>query len=155
MSVESIVSSLIGASALGLAVWQGYLTRKHNRLTVKPNIRIDRNYSTNPLELSILNTGLGPAIISSIQVTVDNIVIVAPRVQVLNDALRKIWCNQKNLRFHIYFDDEYICAGENHFLVSWQSPNSQESTVFIDQLQRLSIVVAYKSIYGEHFKTYG
>ena len=63
----SLSSAIIALSAMGIAVWQGYLARKHNILSVTPNLQINTN-SVDGILLSLLNNGLGPAVIESFKI---------------------------------------------------------------------------------------
>ena len=64
-----IFGTVIAASALGLTVWQGCLTRKHNRLSVTPHLDWHINTRWTPqgatFSFVLKNTGIGPAIIKS------------------------------------------------------------------------------------------
>lgn len=70
----AISSTVIAAAALAVAVWSSIQTRAHNELSVQPLLRI--HFSNNPTsEMSgflIENVGLGPAIVTSSQVKVNN-----------------------------------------------------------------------------------
>lgn len=72
MGISDRSLSLITAiAAVGIAVWQGYLTRKHNYLSSRPDLTgggialPDENII---FKKAVKNSGLGPAIIGSIDV---------------------------------------------------------------------------------------
>ena len=68
---------LIGISALIVSVWQVQLSRAHNRLSVRPYLRFNSsnvNFAVEDRfrhELTLSNSGQGPAIIRSLEHTVD------------------------------------------------------------------------------------
>ena len=63
----AIVSAFIALCALGLSVISLMFTRKHNRLSVRPHLRIDFcRKRPNDCKIIICNHGLGPAIIEDI-----------------------------------------------------------------------------------------
>jgi len=67
---------LIGISALVVSVWQVQLSRAHNKLSVRPYLRINSSNLMNGVdghfkhELSISNSGQGPAIIKYFEFSV-------------------------------------------------------------------------------------
>ncbi|GGQ13875.1 hypothetical protein [Shewanella litoralis] len=64
--IIAISSILIALCALVTTIWQGMITRKHNKLSVRPIISVYVIVSgDNTLGLKIVNQGLGPAIITS------------------------------------------------------------------------------------------
>lgn len=60
-------SETIAASALLLAVWQGWTLRRHNKLSVEPRLLIYseqfEKQNSETFKIYIKNTGLGPAIV--------------------------------------------------------------------------------------------
>ena len=66
MNTETIISlsaTVIALSAFGVALWQGYVTRKHNRLSVKPMLHFDIGMIEDDFVLKLTNSGIGPAVI--------------------------------------------------------------------------------------------
>ena len=65
----------IALFALLLTFYQSYLTRKHNRLSVKPHLTVfsEFEYSNKIFtwNVTLTNCGLGPAIIDSYRVATD------------------------------------------------------------------------------------
>ena len=70
--IISISSVFIACMALFVAVWQGYATRKHNRLSIKPILHTSLDFSEGKVSLRVKNCGVGPAIIKTIQVNFHN-----------------------------------------------------------------------------------
>ena len=73
-TIIAIASTVIAGAALVVAVWSGNQTRTHNELSVEPVVNIE--FTNHPDEeysgLVITNVGLGPAIIISLSVSLDN-----------------------------------------------------------------------------------
>ena len=65
--VTTLAVIFISMCALGLTIWQGYLTRKHNKLSVKPIIDSMQDSHGSSFKLSIENHGLGVALVSDIK----------------------------------------------------------------------------------------
>ena len=62
-----IAGLLVALLALGLTLWQGWLTRTHNRRSVRPHLdwrtHTARSDSGVSFRFLIRNTGIGPAIV--------------------------------------------------------------------------------------------
>jgi hypothetical protein len=58
--------------ALGVSFWQGYVTRRHNILSLQPKLTIESNtyLGESSFEYDVKNVGLGPAEITSFKVFV-------------------------------------------------------------------------------------
>ncbi len=99
-------SNVIAICALGATFWQAYLSRRHNRLSVKPHIEISTGFNFNQQEyfINILNNGIGPALITRIQLFVDGNEVNAQKSEVFSDVISTL--------FHLY---RYK---ENYFLIS-------------------------------------
>lgn len=71
--IIAISSAIIAVLALLTTLWQGYIARKHNRLSIRPFLehrqaRIEGQYVT----VSIINRGLGPAMLESVFFTISS-----------------------------------------------------------------------------------
>ena len=68
-----ITSISIALAAAIITIWQGFLTRKHNRLSVKPILRIDTQFLLGKqCKILLVNNGIGPAIIKSVKYFIDD-----------------------------------------------------------------------------------
>ncbi len=64
-AITAIVSLLIG-------VYQAYLMRRHNRLSVKPHLDLFMDCTESEFRLSVRNDGLGPALIISAKIKLND-----------------------------------------------------------------------------------
>lgn len=73
VTLADVASIIIAVAALATAVWSGVAARRHNRLSVIPRLRINHRFrhSTDFLGIRIANAGLGPAIVTSIELLLD------------------------------------------------------------------------------------
>lgn len=62
---------IVALCALIVSVHEGRATREHDRLSVKPYLEIDFDYTDKGAGFLLLNEGLGPAVIRSFVVHVD------------------------------------------------------------------------------------
>ncbi len=63
----AVGSAVIALSALGLAIYEGYQNRKHNRLSVRPALNINRFQKDRTVYAVLVNGGLGPAKITKLE----------------------------------------------------------------------------------------
>ena len=65
-------AAVIALCALAVSIWQGRVMRFHQMLSVKPHIDIDyKFFPGKPIEIRMLNNGVGPAIIKSFKILYD------------------------------------------------------------------------------------
>ena len=66
---------VIALSALGFAIWQGYIARRHNKLSVRPHLTFTSMLLDKEphLTVNIKNNGLGTAIITDYKVILDGV----------------------------------------------------------------------------------
>ena len=66
-------AALTALAALGVAVWEGMMARRHSRLSVRPYLIITEHFagSRGRLGLTVSNEGLGPALVTKYSVRVD------------------------------------------------------------------------------------
>ena len=67
-----IVAAFIAACSAGVAVYFGQQTQQHNRLSVRPDLTMSFDYDDTGAGFHMSNKGLGPAVIGSFQIFVDN-----------------------------------------------------------------------------------
>ncbi len=71
-----VAAVVIALCALGVSLWQGWQTRAHNRLSVLPNLEIYAHFDLpaprENIGLYLVNTGVGPAKITRLDVYFDD-----------------------------------------------------------------------------------
>lgn len=74
VDVVGIAAVMVAAFALFATLWQSYVTRRHNRLSVAPYLRFDVYWTHTDIKeagIYLANKGVGPAIIRSFSVSLD------------------------------------------------------------------------------------
>ena len=66
--IPAIASGFIALLALFTTMYQSHLSRKHNRLSVKPHIALHSEEDGNTFKIIIRNDGLGPAKIDTLEI---------------------------------------------------------------------------------------
>ena len=69
--ILSISAIIIAVVSILVSVWEGTETRKHNRLSVQSKLEISFKANVNNFGYSLVNSGLGPAIIYDKKTFVD------------------------------------------------------------------------------------
>ncbi len=154
--VTGISSIVIASLAFFLTVYQTKQTNKHNRLTVKPHLQTWNTITKTTCSVFLLNNGLGPAFINSIDYYLDKKKLESKENEPVDVILGSI--------FNGYIEDPYttarfasnnvIKAGDKVTLVEFcikdNYPHDQYPIADIIG-DRTDIVVKYKSIYEEDF----
>ncbi|MFH8619539.1 hypothetical protein ACH4E8_31325 [Streptomyces sp. NPDC017979] len=155
MSAEIVVAVcavVIAVASLGVSVWQAYVTREHNRHSVRPVLQLHRGIHQGARSgVQLFNVGLGPAVIVSSTVSVDG-EVVGRWDKACADRVRT------GLPTHLnavtFGEDEVIPAGYSAYLLSLPQYDAGPHAPVEDLLsRRLTITIAYESFYGgENFR---
>lgn len=147
--VLSIGTLFIAVLALITSVWNAYSTRKHNRLSVKPNLTVHNEISSERIIFSLENNGVGPAIIKSFALISGDKEITCIDGLAYDSALDNLGVNLYHERYTPSIE-EHIPAQKVIQLfktLSQQEVNLEQSLETV--LQNLKFKVVYTSIYEE------
>jgi hypothetical protein len=149
----SIIAIIISVGALIISFWQGYLTRKHNKLSVKPHLVFWANYFADSGETGVFikNYGIGPAVIKKISIFIDGeIFIENDQNDFHKQAISQVEFQSGNLRFYEIPKDIIFPVGKiERFL--WETQNYYSNPDIKTGFDRLNYKIEYESIYGEKF----
>ncbi len=141
-------------AAVAVAIWQMWEMRKHNRLSVKPHLYFS-TYSVlgEAAGLRVTNGGLGPAIIKSFSLAVDNKWIDDTTRGGWLEASRLLGAEKIPLNVSWYSRDQIVKSGESaDILYTPTETRTPETDQYLDKLvKRLSVEIAYESAYRETF----
>lgn len=137
----------VGFSALFLSIWQAIQTRKHNRLSVQPHLRVDRLFG----RVILSSTGLGPARIRTIQFRVDDEFCPGDEFCSLARAMEKLMLIGTGVSARVPRSGDVLRSGEEHVLLSFKNfeKESESGKQIHDALGRLGLYIEYESIYGD------
>jgi len=150
--IIAISSIFIALLALFATIWQGLVTRKHNKLTVKPilSFQITLSSHSDKIGICIINKGVGPLILT------ESIISKAGKSSYLHkkDYIKLFpLLNNPSFHFGIPARNCSILPNENVWLISCSKHKEQDA--FIDlmdsEFKGLNIEIKYKSIYDEKF----
>ncbi|WP_087505598.1 hypothetical protein [Neiella marina] len=158
--MEIIIASaaaLIALCSLFVAVWQGYVSRKHARLSVMPHLDLHIAVSEQApfIGLSLENNGLGTARIRDIKIsklTNNEATIVVDNNSGWHDLLNAFDIKQTGVSWASISTDEAIPSGNEHHFLSIDKTSTELSDLkdklraMVDQML---IRVEYESLYSE------
>ncbi|MCA0902218.1 hypothetical protein [Microbulbifer agarilyticus] len=151
----AVSSALIALVALGLAIYEGRSNRQHNRLSLKPSLVMETSTTNSPPTISatIVNAGLGPAVIQNIQFFHHGTELVGDLEYELREAISKILEKFMVESTSVsIMNPGYVsrASSENNIVMIKVLP--QEPTC-IDNLKELlnviDVRIEYQSFYGE------
>ena len=147
----AITSVAIALIALAATFWQAHITRKHNRLSVKPIIQhIIESYPDGHLSLSLVNVGLGPAIIDKIEF-IDKISTIAINTEQLVDKLIIAMTNTNgNWSQTNFIGNTALEPGKvsEVFKLDLKPEHQEDYKILQNILDHTDLIVKYKCIYG-------
>lgn len=155
--IVSITATIISLSAFGVAVWQGYVARRHNRLSVKPMLHFDFGVVKDDLILTIKNTGIGPAIIRAWTVTFNGKSIGGNSLQIANKLFEEL--EVEHMGGNMYFPgfNQAMAAGGSYQILKIKNINLDKEVGqrIRNDLLLFEAIFKYESIYGEKFELRG
>lgn len=158
MKTENIIaasSALVACLALGLTIWQGSLTRRHNRLSVRPHLVVETSSDDFEYEVRLTNNGLGPAVIKRIDVTVDGNPILEDKMHKFELLLRRLFKNFAFLDETTELSNNYVMA-ENECVkimnLKFNGTKKPAPSWIKAQLNTVNLIIEYESFYKESLK---
>lgn len=147
------VSGILIALATAITtIWQGFLTRKHNRLSLKPLLEIERKAIIGEKASVVLkNKGIGPAIIKSALLYIDGI---ESTNRSDDDLAGQLGLTSPGINRHVLDPDDTLGSGEERYLIETQTSitddnlRKQIENIFF---HRLSFQIQFETLYDEKF----
>lgn len=143
-SFVALAALIVSLSALGVGVYEARLQRTHDRAEVWPNLEVGTFTSNDGATVVVNNTGLGPAIVEAITVSVDD----APQHTwpgVLHALLGDSTRNFGNTSLF----DHGVRPGDRVELLRL-TPSSMP-TPFWSKIGRVRIRACYRSVFDERW----
>ena len=151
--ITNHLSEIIACSALFVAVQQAYLTRRHNRLSVKPHLTIDTKVEQTSFAVNLVNNGLGPAIIKDFKIELNEICASnknSQELEVILEALFPANSSITNNSTHIStVATGYIMAQNKPKEILRAGFREKDRSEVMKMLTKLKFTVTYESFYGD------
>jgi hypothetical protein len=154
--ITGISTGVIALCALGLSIWQGILTRTHNRLSFRPHLTTWTHSDAEKgfYAVELINNGIGPAVIEEFSVKVDGKLVSGDGAEVIGKVLKIVLPNLPFKAQQSYLAKGYSMAPKERctiFAVQFLG-QSLPSKEFAEQaINRGDLDISYKSFYNERF----
>lgn len=151
-TVIAISAAIIALASLFVSIWSAVATRKHNRLSVTPHLRVDYSHKPGePVRVILSNNGIGTAIIKNFAIYLDGTLLTAKAAGGLTEALSKTGITGYFFAYTLSSDDA-VSSGEHMDLLSFSIKNNLEEMAKVQaSLSRISFRIDYGSMYGDKF----
>lgn len=151
----ALAAAFVSLCALCAVIWQGYLTWKHNKLSVKPNIDVLIDLKRiDPVKITIKNHGLGPAIVDKIYFIINDesydLSTVAPMVAFINKYFPDI---AEPITHHATQGQSVIGSNNEVMLIEFCGSDVDNSLFdkVHNMLKNLTIIIEYSCVYGRKY----
>jgi hypothetical protein len=149
--ITALSAVAVALASLTVSVWTGLLTRRHNRLSVTPHVRV--NFSHRPgehVKVTLSNSGIGPAVIKGMRTWVDGQVVSSTEAAGLVDALPKAGLSGEFYAF-TFFEGDALSPGEEKVLIEFgvDGEGAEAGQKLRAALARVGLMIEYESMYGD------
>jgi len=153
--ITAVVSLFIAVLALGVSLWQGMVTRTHNRLSVRPRLQLLYNaYRDKPPGFYFKNVGTGPAIIRKIEAYIDGKPVDVTHGKILPECIINTLCTKYTKWKTQHIAPGFsIMPGEELLYFGIYSPidSMKEEEEFSNKMLKVDFYVDFESIYNEQY----
>lgn len=141
----AIAALVVSVSAVVVGIYEAALQRRHDRAEVWPHLELTTFTTTNGASLSVTNTGIGPALIKSVVVTVDG-----ERSHNWNEVLTALLGHAPAEGFsNSTIAESALRPGDKVMLVGL--PNADMPPGFWTAVHRVGLTVCYSSVFDEYW----
>lgn len=148
-------TNVIALSALAATFWQASISRKHNKLSVKPylttwNTTTPDGYAV----VKIINNGVGPAHIKSFSIYVDGQKMTGEALEPHGKCLNIIFADYPFSWYGAYLGVDYMMSSNEQkdlIAIKFTGEKLPSDLEIEHRSKRARIVIDYESIYEEKF----
>lgn len=155
-------SDIIATTALVIALlamiatfWQAHAARAFGRISVRPHLDWGINrFPGKPVILYLSNSGLGPAVIDSITLTLDGRNYPIDNMELPKEIRDEVMSIGGLTEWVLFSKGTPISSGTQINLFSFQNQSLNQSSYnrAITLLERIGVEIDYSSMYKEKFK---
>jgi hypothetical protein len=138
----AVAALVVSVSAVAVGLYEAHLQRAHDRAEVWPHVEISTFVTPTGVSLSVDNTGLGPAIIKSVVVTVDG-----KARRSWDDVLRALGDSAPGPVGTTTVVDHALRGGERTTLVGLDRKTLPPH--FLEWVGRIAVTVCYSSVFND------
>ena len=139
----ALAALVVSVSAVAVGLYEAALQRKHDRAEVWPHLEITTYTSPKGASLSVENTGIGPALVKSIVVTVDG-----KRTHNWSEVLTSLLGHAPPAQFsNSTVSESALRPGDKVTLIAL--PNEDMPPGFWKSIARVGLTICYSSVFDE------
>lgn len=153
----AIMGVITAAFALFASIWQGWVARTHNKLSVTPHLAISSTiyFENGIVEFLMSNNGVGPAVVTFYGAMIDGIRTPFRSAKDSAEAFSKLGVRDKTYApAHVIFaEGEYLKVGERGIILSFShtAKNNEYREKVITCMSRFEFLIEYECVYGRKF----
>lgn len=151
-------SAVIALCAMAVTVWQGWISREHNKLSVQPHLDISLDFvEGQTVNINISNYGIGPALLKGLKCKVNEGAWEINKPTDYNPVFNALNMPLSTMRHSLVCFDSSSVIGvnktENLMSFPGSETNNDLNKKLIKGLSALEITIDYSCIYGKSFKS--
>lgn len=141
----AIMAVLISVLTLVVYIYQSNLMKQQQKMSVWPYLSFGPSWGEDYLKLSLINKGIGPAIIKDFQFTMNGSELsgVQEIMTSLPDSL------QTAFTYSSVWKGQVIMAGETISLLTINDPKTIQHLLELFKTQDFLLEICYSSVYGD------
>ncbi len=141
----AVAALVVSLSALGVGVYEASLQREHDRAEVWPHLEVEVFAGTDGAKVQAENTGLGPAVVESIGVSIDG------RAQPnWRTVLGTLFGDSARFYNNSTVFEHSLRPGDRVSLVALSAGSVPAS--FWDQMHHVVVSICYRSVFGQRWQ---
>ena len=150
--IVAACAAVIALAALGVSVYEARATRKHNRYSVRPKLKLTTTFPVGKKAGLILsNSGLGPADVTASSLSLDGVELGAFDERTVNKVRDSLSVRPSAFTLG---GQNFLKTDFDRFLLSVEPYDRKQHQEFYELIRhRLRVEIWYDSLYGgEQFK---
>ena len=150
----ALASACVGLSALGISIWQGYLQRKHNRISVLPCLSFEPHIDfNNHCSIVVKNHGLGPARFKKMIWLINDKEHFIKHYKDLAPVIKSYEIEDESIvNINLLNGDRLYNPGFEDYLIRIPVKGDREKAIMIfNEMKKQTIILKFESLYGDEY----
>ncbi len=146
-SYGTAIALLISLVAMFISIYEANIQKSQQTSMVWPYLDMTQIRDNDGFRVELSNKGTGPAIITSVQVDYNSAAV--ENIDVLMDSLNPNRTFGYDLLINSTIGNQVMMSGEKR--TAFGLPHNEESKIVFDNLEKVRLRIAYKSVLEEHW----
>lgn len=153
--IMSMSALFVSMAMLASMVYQAKIMREHEENSSFPKLELWNNNNSTSYKLVLINTGLGPAIIESVQVAFEDSTYYMDHAQFIYHYIDSLE-NSIPFRYANLMEGQIIQPGEKIELLTCNKDSSRNNVaVDLFYFNKAKMLINYSSVYKQHWRLNG